>query len=239
MSKVPEIDFPDLAIEFLAEAHRTPRFIAWHQGMLGGGIELLNNNFRNYCYGDVVSQVWDNSSSYNLNDTAVTSFGVYISLVSSNLNNNPDNTTGFWYKISPSFIGAQERSQYNAQKLMMEFALNRWFRLNFVQPTSIEDGTDGIWYLPLSDIYITTTVNSIITFLSGETFEDSSYSSELDSGNAYSTETVITGSDTTYRFIVWVPTSLATSLGSSYEQIISNVVNLMKIEGTLFTIQTY
>ena len=289
---VPQIDYNDLALQFLPVSHRTPRFIAWNKGMLSQ-VSWLNKNLWNYCYGDAVSSFFDNTHTYSTNNTVVTFQGVYVSTASNNYQNNPDITYEYnsisgvynvgnsvtngvdsegnklyyqcthiisspelfnplhwvllggsiWYKISPSYIGAQERAQYNAQKIVFEYALNRWFRTTFRQPTAFTNGTTstpyGKFYTPTSDIFITTVPVVNITFFSGETESTSCYSGELNSGSAFSTETVVLGSDTTYEFIVWIPTSLATLLGLNYVQIVSQVVNLIAIVGTSFTISTY
>ena len=287
---VPQIDYDDLAVQFLPESHRTPRFIQWMKGMSGQSA-LLNSFFWKYCYGDGDSGLWSYASTYNLNDTVVTIQGTFISTVNGNVQNNPlsipnydptatyivgnsvifggtvanpnyyicstaipvaenfnpDHWTALtgsvWYKIAPSYIGAQERAQYNAQKLIMEWALNRWFRTAFRQPTAFQDGTTstpyGVFYTPVSDIYITTVAVVNVTFLSGENESESSHSGETDSGNANSTETLITASDTTYKFIVWIPTSLSVALGASWSQIVSNVVNLMALCGTYWQISIY
>lgn len=240
--QVPIIDWNDLAIEFLASQHRTPRFIAWMQGMLGQNA-WINKNFWNYCYGDVVSNGWDSITTYGYNDTVITYKGTYISLLAGNIGNDPDYSPTWWYKIAPSYIGAQERAQFNSQKSIMEWALNRWFRTEFRQPTAWSDGTAssplGIWYTPISDIFITTVPATIITFLSGEVESESSFSDDTGSGSYYSTEYVILGSETTYQFIVWIPTSLSVLLGIAYEKIVSNVVNKILLAGTIYTIQLY
>ena len=252
VQQVPIIDWNDLAIEFLASQHRTPRFIAWQQGMIGQNA-WLNKNFWNYCYGDSTSNPWSSTTTYSLNSTVITYQGVYISVEDSgvigsptrfnNIGNNPDTTPSAWYKIAPTYIGAQERAQYNSQKLVMEYALNRWFRTTFRQPTAYSDGTSssplGIWYTPTSDIFITTVPSTLLTFLSGENEASSSASSDIGSGTYYSTETVVTGLDTTYKFIVWIPTSLSVALGVSYVQIVSSVVNKMLLAGTIFSISIY
>ena len=250
--QVPVIDWNDLAIEFLATSHRTPRFIAWFQGMLGQNA-WLNKNFWNYCYGDQTSNPWSSTVTYSLNSTAITYQGVYISVADNgivgdpnrfnNLGNNPDIYPNYWYKISPTYIGAQERVQFNSQKSIMEWALNRWFRTTFRQPTAWGDGTSssplGIWYTPTSDIFITTVESATRTFLTGETSANSDSVSDVVLGNAVITDSFITNSDTTYKFIVWIPTALSIALGSSYIQIISSVVNLILLAGTVYSIQTY
>ena len=300
VQQLPIIDWNDLAIEFLPTSHRTPRFIAWQQGMLGQNM-WLNKNFWNYCYGDLVSNSWISTIGYSINDTVITYQGVYISTCGNNLGNSPDNplywiagtytsgnvvlyfdgnyyqvlvattsnppsstdwgllnfdpttkTTSYcWYKIAPSYIGAQERAQYNSQKLIMEYALNRWFRTTFRQPTSYRDGTVaytvnatsilGIWYLSaggynVSDIFITTVAVTYPTLLVADV--KLGLVGDIPNFSVVS-DSAISGSDTTYKFIVWIPTSLSVALGVSYVEIISSVVNKMLMAGTSYTVQVY
>lgn len=230
---IPQIDFDNHAIQEIPELHRTPRFIAWFQGILRGSIAWLNRNFYNYCFGDTISTFWLSGSTYNINDTVITFFGVFISLQDGNLNNNPNNSPEFWYQIAPSHIGAFERLQYNSQKIIMTFALNNYFRTVFRNPTTIVSGG----YLPLSDIYIETVSPDYTSFV---VFEDSaSPVYQNDTALKAIFEDVVTPLDTTYSFIVYIPLSLSVALGSSYEQIIRNKVDLMCLFGTVYTIQTY
>lgn len=238
MSLLPQIDWNDHSIELLQQAHRTPRFIAWIQGTVFGSIGFLNNIFYKYYNGDSVSDLWSGAVTYSLNDTVATYYGTYLSLQSGNRNNNPNNSPTWWFQISPSFIGAYERGNYNSQKLIYEYALNRYFRTMFRQPTAYADGTSGIWYTPTSDIWIATKSTSVLSFISYETIvkEDTSYDHQT---SYWSLLSIVGGSDTTYEFIVWIPTSLSILLGLNYIQIVSKVVNLLAIVGTTFTIQIY
>ena len=44
---IPVIDWNDMSINFLAQSHRTPRFIAWFQGLVNGSNAWINKNFYN------------------------------------------------------------------------------------------------------------------------------------------------------------------------------------------------
>ena len=211
---IPNIDWNNHLTNFIPESHRTPRVIGWFKGIIFGSIAWINFYFKKYCLGDSVSDLWSNSVTYNINETVITYFGCYVSLDNSNTGNNPDTTTGFWYKVCPSYVGAFERGSYNSQKLIYEFSLNRYFITTFRQPETLEDGTSGIWYLPLSDIYITTEFFDYSSFaVSSEPIPDSSFSSDVDiymiSSDSLSTD------DTTYLFIIWIPISLSVSLGTN------------------------
>lgn len=232
---VPQIDFDNHAIQEIPEHHRTPRFIAWFQGLLRGSISWLNRNFYNYCFGDTISTFWLSGATYNLNDSVVTFFGVYISLQDGNIGNNPNNSPDYWYQISPSFIGAFERVQYNSQKIIMEYALNNFFRTIYRNPTTIVTGG----YLPLSDIYIETVSPSFTSFVVYEGVTGTSPVYQDSTGTYAVFEDVVTPLDTTYEFIVWIPVSLSVALGAAYDKIIRSKVDLMSIFGTVYTVQTY
>ena len=290
--QVPQIDFEDLSIEQLPVSHRTPRFIAWFQGMMNGSIQWIDSNFMNYCYGNTTAPVWKLISTYNLNDEVNTYNGTFISTVNSNQHNDPNftpnysNTSGYsfvgtqviygyttqedgtitpnyyilkqiitpedfnpdhwtaltgsvWYKISPSYIGAQERLQYSSQKLVMEYMLNRWFRTTFRQPVSYNDGTvSGKWYLPTSDIWIQTNNFDYSSF--GVGIGPQALGSVSSSISIYGvSSTSFLTSSTTFTYTVWIPTALKVALGTSFLSIISSIVDKVNPLGTIYKILVY
>lgn len=291
--KVPQQDYNDMAIQYTAESHRTPRFIAWMKGMLTGSVGWLYSNFWNYCYVDLNSSSFSSIVSYQLNNIVITYDGVFISTLNGNLNNDPSQTLEYnnlsgtydignsvtyggtlssdgiftsnyyicntiivspesfdstkwtsisgsvWYKISPSYIGAQERLQYNSQKLTMEWALNRWFRTTFRQPTSFTDGTtDGKWYLPLSDIWIQTINYRYGSFRVGSIAQSGGSVGSI--SGIYGVSASSTSLDsTTYKYKVWIPIGLSSILGVNYTQIVSFIVDKMNQLGVTYTIETY
>lgn len=44
-----------------------------------------------------------------------------------------------WIQVQPNFIGANERASYSCQKLIFEYALNKWFNTTFRNPPSVSD----------------------------------------------------------------------------------------------------
>jgi len=231
----PSIDFDNHIIQELPLYHRTPKFIAWFKGIIGGGSSWLYNLFTKYTKGDSLTFFWINSSTYNINDKVKTYDGVFISLKNSNINNNPNLNNGYWYKVSSSYLGADERSNYSAQKMSMEKMLNRYFMTEFRQPASI----DSSGYFPLSDIYIKTIQPLYTSFVTFSGFNGSSASYSNNSGNNASFTGYVSSIDTTYQFIVYVPISLSISLGDSYDSIIREKIDSIYVFGTSYKIQTY
>jgi hypothetical protein len=71
--------------------------------------------------------------------------------------------TAYWFKIQDKFVGIEPRCKYNAQHLLLEWALNEWFGTTFVN-------TPGA-----SDIYIDTAGADLGAFYVGYTTTESSF----------------------------------------------------------------
>lgn len=59
----------------------------------------------------------------------------------------------YWIKVAPDPIGVMYRASFNSQKLLFEYALNKWFNTTFRQPS-----------VGVSDIYITRNNISLSAF---------------------------------------------------------------------------
>lgn len=93
----------------------------------------------------------------------------------------PSQDTTNWILVQNNFIGVSERVRYTAPKVVIEYALNKWFKTVFRQPALV------------SDIFITKEVVDNYTFIIGDTEEESSeidYSDTLQ--RSYINETYIT-----------------------------------------------
>lgn len=144
------INFPVTTQNLLPVNKRKPTYLALFDSLFNQTIALWNTIWaNNYLKGTNITNAWNSGSTYNVNDIVVGKDNqVYQSLVASNIGNDPTTTTGYWWLIENNFVGVYERCAYNAQILTFEYALNKWFRTTFRQPTA------------LSDIYI---VNNQIT----------------------------------------------------------------------------
>jgi hypothetical protein len=88
-----------------------------------------------------------------------------------------------WVLVSPNFTGVNERLNYSAQKLIFEYALNRWFHTTFRQPNGIpEDPILNPSGTP--DIYITINSNTTNQFFWGNTLINSYFSSTVNFSDA-------------------------------------------------------
>lgn len=139
----------DLIKQMLPVDKRTDILQSWLDA-LSDGSSFLNQNLSEYIYGSSYSS-YDDGVVYNYGervDGSLTNINyIYQSITASNFN-NPLSDTNYWIQVNNDFIGVNERGLYTANKLTLEYALNRYFKTNFVQPDGVTSSTN-------SDIYIT------------------------------------------------------------------------------------
>jgi hypothetical protein len=120
-----------------------------------------------YIYGSTYS-FYATSSTYNFGDRAIGNTltyqnGVYESVTNSNINNSLLNTT-YWMPINSSYLGMDERDKFTNNKIIFEYALNRYYNTTFRQPNS---ATSSGYLGTHSDIYITDTLIQVPCFIVG------------------------------------------------------------------------
>lgn len=164
--------------------------------------------------------------TYNYGQQVIYNKQVYESLVDNNGNTPPSSN---WELVQDNFIGVKERSLYNGNKLILEYALNKEFSTTFRQPNNPVTPTN-------SDIYITK-ISAVLTgFRIGSTNTGSSMIGASSASGSIGGKTPFVY---VYNFSVNIPTSLATSLGANYIVIISSFVVQYAAAGIRFTVTTY
>jgi hypothetical protein len=135
------INFNTVTKNLLPVTKRKTTFQALFDVLFANTIQSWNFIWaNNYLLGTDISNAWNSGSTYNANDIVVSADNqVYQSLVAANTNHNPTTTTGYWWLVETNFVGVYERIAYNAQILTFEYALNKWFRTTFRQPTGVPD----------------------------------------------------------------------------------------------------
>jgi hypothetical protein len=162
------------------------------------------------------------AGTYHRRDVVIFNGGVYECIVDSTTNDPTDQIS--WRRISVSFIGSDERIGFRSEKLVLEYALNKWFGTVFRQPPST------------SDIFLQNNTVTTPVFIVGEV-EDESSDIYTDS----SSEFIIDGYDFTnqYNFAIHIPTAVYDALGSAKESIVRNFADKYVIAGILYTIIPY
>jgi hypothetical protein len=137
---------------------------------------------------------------------------------------NCDNTV-YWVKINDNFIGASERAKYNSQKIVFEYALNKWFRVPSGDP----------------QIYIVNNIIASSAFLMGAT---GTYSSAMASGSVFSTSYMGASYSvaTLFDYTIYVPLAVFNAQGTTIpnrETTIRNFADIYNLIGMKYNIITY
>ena len=151
---------------------RKPTTNAWGDA-LTKPLQYNNDLFVEYLTGSTYP-VFTTGTTYVINDRVIyINRGVYENLSGSTGTLPTD--ADYWRQVNENYIGAQERSKYNARKLDYEFALNRWFEVDGFTPTvTATTVTPDLFAASAQTIYIETNVVTPPGFLMGQTGEYSS-----------------------------------------------------------------
>jgi hypothetical protein len=207
-------------------ALRTNKHLAWLKVLMKPLYVLFNVNFLEYKDGSI-SSIYDSGTTYTFGQRVIhTNKSTYELIVSSSLAVDPTNTTN-WVKINDCFIGSNERASYNAQKMLFEYALNKFF---LVDP------------YPADQIYITNRVyygNPFLMSTSGAASStmpiNSTYSTTY-LGSAYTFTTGV------YDYTIYVPIAVFNNQGSNdanREQAIRNFADKYNLAGMIYLVETY
>ncbi len=204
---------------------RFTRTVAWVNVLLSPLQYLRDIWFGSYRTGST-APTWVNTDPYP--KYALVKYSnkvIYESLVDNNTAVPTDTTK--WRVAQQNFIGLSERIQYNGQKIVLEYAMNKWFGTVFRQPPNT------------SDIYITNNSIPVASFRVGITEEKSSKV-----GLNSSTEYVGTSSVYTVpsNFIIHCPVATFNALASTDDQrtkIFRAFVDQYLPSGITYTITTY
>ena len=215
-------------VEAMPVNKRKPRYITWLFSLVSPLVWLRNVVFDVYKAGNSYPKY--TAGIYSKGERVYYAKSIYESLIDSNTDAPTVNT---WLKISDNFIGVNERVLFRSEKIVFEYALNKWFNT---------DAEPCVWsnIAGASTIYITN--NSITTgfFRVGTSQDLSSYVGfELSSepiGNDGGVTTV------QYSYTINLPTSVWTALGSDddiREQTIRNFADKYNVAGLFYNIITY
>ena len=118
-----DIDYEVKGVELLPPDKRKRQMIAFIQGLLAP-IQWLRDLFIED-YGDGSSSAQWTASTYGRGAVVRYNKSIYESLEDGNTATPADATK--WVMIQDNFIGVNERVLFNGQKIVLEYALNKWF----------------------------------------------------------------------------------------------------------------
>lgn len=125
MASIYDITFSGLWEQVLPSRKRLATWLAMGAALLTPLQWLRDNFFDRYADGSS-DPAYSGVTAYISGDRVIyTDRAVYECILAST-GNDPSDTT-YWIKIQENFIGLRERAHYNSQKIVLEYALNRWF----------------------------------------------------------------------------------------------------------------
>ena len=142
----------------------TPIHLAWLED-LNYDNNWINQNLNEYIFGSTYS-IWTSSVTYSvgIRVNGGLTYNNYIYEAQAINYNVPVTNTASWYPVDNNFIGMSERSLYTGNKMILEWALNRWFDTTYRQNMGVTS-----WNGTLPDIYIQDTTRNYDTFHMGPT----------------------------------------------------------------------
>ena len=151
----------------------------------------------------------------------------------------------YWVQVQQNFIGVTERASYAANKIIMEYALNKWFNTTFRQPNS------NSWYTapPIaagknaSDIFIVTNVDNQTQLWAAPTSAGVGYAGMPTlSALALFGAPPVSQAEFVYDFTIYIPTAVYAALSANSGlrlAIVQNFVNQLNIPGNKYNVLTY
>lgn len=227
-----QINESNLAEQLVPPMLRQPNELAWFTS-LTQPLQYNNDLFVEYLTGSTYP-VFTSGSTYSTNDRVIyTNRGVYESISGSTGSTPTD--TNYWNQINLNYIGAQERSKYNARKLDYEFALNRWFETSGFTPTVMFTVTPALFTASAQTIYIETKVVTPPGFMMGNTGQ---YSSMMSNNSQFAT-TYMGNSGVgagQFDYVIWVPMYIYSGIT---ESIVRNFADTINIAGMQYSVSGY
>lgn len=164
------------------------------------------------------------AGAYNKYDQVIYQKKVYSSKI--DFNTDLPTVTDSWLLVQDNFIGVNERVLYNGEKIIFEWALNKWFGTTFRNP------------LAISDIYISNNLKKVPVFRVGqvETISSQVYKD-------HSSEYIV--NDYNFgiynNFTIFVPLLVYNALGdpSNRERIFRSFADKYVTFGLFYNIVTY
>lgn len=211
--------------KLLVPSLRKPKHLAWLRVLLSPIQNLWKRIFVDYSDGSLYVN-YDISDSYSRNDRVIyTDKAVYECILDASAGILPTNAT-YWVKINDVFIGARERVKYSAQKMVFEYALNKYFQNPTAPLIYIENN-----FIVSDSVFVMSTLGSTSSFMPLDSHLQEDY---MGLTPAYS----VAG----YDYTIYVPIALFTSLGSDdsiREKIVRNFADKYNLAGMNYNVDTF
>lgn len=224
MAGIYDFDVSITGPQLVPPHRRLPKRLSWIYAILLPAQWAWNNLFNDFTNGST-APIYDPTATYNFGDQAVWSDRkVYQCVSSAPITATDPTDTNNWLKVLDNFIGARERLKYNAQRMVFEYALNRWF---------FNIGAANL-------IYISNNAPTYQPFVMGQT---SAYSSTMPNNSIYANYFMANAiSPILTDYTIYVPVALFNTLGTSNsnrERVVRNFADLYNLAGMKYDVVTY
>lgn len=240
MASIYDADFSLMVDQLTPPDKRTLRNLAW-QKVFAKSIQYYHDILFPVYIDSFTGSLYVPANTYVKGDQVRASdHAVYEALQAVPINTQPADNPTYWLKVLNVWVGVRERQRYTGQKLVLEYALNKWFDTIFRQPTA--NVASPVFYTPKSDIYIDN--NSIIVNQFRIANNEVNGSSFIMKNDIYGQDGIPIAETQPglYAFTIKVPILVFNSLASNNtdrENVIRNFADLYVYAGITYKIETY
>lgn len=197
---------------------RTAKQLSWINTLTAAVQNLWYLIFEDYRVGSVYPD-YGFFTQYYVGDRVLFADKSIYECISNSLNISCLDTTK-WVKVNDIFIGSDERVKYSAQKLLFEYALNKFFISSGIYITNN--------FIDVGDVFVMDTDSTESSVMPLDSFYQEDY---MDLTATYASGI--------YDYTIFVPIADYTSLGSSANAIIRTFADKYNLAGMQYDIQTY
>lgn len=197
---------------------RTTKQLAWINTLTAAIQNLWFLIFEDYRVGSVYPD-YGFFTQYYVGDRVLFADKSIYECISNSLNISCLDTTK-WVKVNDIFIGSDERIKYSAQKLLFEYALNKFFITSGIYITNN--------FIDVGDVFVMDTDSTESSVMPLDSFYQEDY---MDLTATYASGI--------YDYTIFVPIADYTTLGSSANAIIRTFADKYNLAGMQYNIMTY
>lgn len=197
---------------------RTDKQLSWINTLTAAIQNLWSLIFEDYRVGSVYPD-YGFFTQYYVGDRVLFADKSIYECISNSLNISCLDTTK-WVKVNDIFIGSDERVKYSAQKLLFEYALNKFFISSGIYITNN--------FIDVGDVFVMDTDSTESSVMPLDSFYQEDY---MDLTATYASGV--------YDYTIFVPIADYTTLGSSANAIIRTFADKYNLAGMQYDIQTY
>lgn len=222
---VIDVDIDDVGSNLNVPILRQSKFKAF-LSILISPIKWLNGNVTNdYINASNTYSQWSNATTYSIGNRVIFGISLYEYINDTPSAGNVPTNSSYWYLVCSDNIGLNERLNYNAEKLQLEYALNRRFSPLTITPP-FNSGNNSI--------YITTNQGYPNILWVGKGNGSSKWVAPNTSNRFYycPTEAGVQAALNTTNYTIYIPLATLNGLGPT----VTDGINMIKKEASKYSL---